>query len=496
MKSNWEECCVSCECNIWFSPITCDEIFLLHPLIVISLSYSLSILYSTYLLIWHIGSSRHCLWSRWRHVRQVWQDSRSWHFQATYQSLLSSPSAVFRLLAQMYHHEILLLRHGHDSGLHKLCWPISFAFHLSHLPKRTTSPCLSSPSSTEFVIDCCNLSIFSSDLLTALIISFLKNIASSLRRDGLLSHLSMSFLFFRSSSVSVASICSFCPSRLLFSRTFQSLFLLHCCFLLLFSCHLTLCLGSRDTSCLVGSMSFFQLVYNNIAAFMLSVAFDTDCLSVDYSHGHCHVGVICSILVHTFVVDLASIFNVEREDVLQGLGHIQWWSYHSHQRRTQRCTKALRFWTDEPNEPATSSYGSICQQGCQSWNVAKSDTNSPKLSTVKHLKNGRGQHVHISVVKRDESIQLRPGIVSFLHARVLHAGRVDPFVGVSDVAAGRNARHFHLVFRSLWPLAGSQQDVVLHPLYAAFEHGNRRFLWVWRSSVLVVYILQLGAWSQ
>ena len=54
---------------------------------------------------------------------------------------------------------------------------------------------------------------------------------------------------------------------------------------------------------------------------MLSVTFDTDCLSVDCSHVYCHVGALCAILVHTFVRDLAILSSVEREHVLQELGH-------------------------------------------------------------------------------------------------------------------------------------------------------------------------------
>ena len=61
---------------------------------------------------------------------------------------------------------------------------------------------------------------------------------------------------------------------------------------------------------------FLSAVSNNLAAFLLSVTYDTDCLSVDCSHVHCHVGVMCAILDHTFVRDLAILFNVEREDVI------------------------------------------------------------------------------------------------------------------------------------------------------------------------------------
>ena len=90
-------------------------------------------------------------------------------------------------------------------------------------------------------------SIFSSDLSVALISSsiFKHSVtASSLSRDVLSRMLPSALLS---------------PSLSFFSRAFQSLFLLQCCFLLLFSCHLTPFLGSRGTSCLVVSMSFFQL---------------------------------------------------------------------------------------------------------------------------------------------------------------------------------------------------------------------------------------------
>ena len=49
-----------------------------------------------------------------------------------HQSLLSSPSATVQLHVQMNHHEILLLRLSHDSGLHELFWTHQLWFHLSH----------------------------------------------------------------------------------------------------------------------------------------------------------------------------------------------------------------------------------------------------------------------------------------------------------------------------------------------------------------------------
>ena len=81
---------------------------------------------------------------------------------------------------------------------------------------------------------------------------------------------------------------------------------------------------------------FLSTVTNILDVFLLSVTFDTDCFSSDCSHVNCHVGVVCGILVHTFVVDLAHLFNVQREDVLQG--H----SKDGHIILVRRCTEAHR----------------------------------------------------------------------------------------------------------------------------------------------------------
>ena len=35
---------------------------------------------------------------------------------------------------------------------------------------------------------------------------------------------------------------------------------------------------------------------------------------------YCHVGVLCAILVHTFIRDLTILFSIERADVLKELG--------------------------------------------------------------------------------------------------------------------------------------------------------------------------------
>ena len=119
--------------------------------------------------------------------------------------------------------------------------------------------------------------------MIALIISFLKNIASSLGRVDL------AFLFLPT-----------CYAQGHFNRCACLNVVFLYCFLVI---------------------QHFSLVSNIFAGFSLSVALDTDCLYVDCSHVHCHVEVLGAILVHTFVADLAILFNVELEDVLQELGH-------------------------------------------------------------------------------------------------------------------------------------------------------------------------------
>ena len=66
--SNREDCYVSRECSIWRTPFFSDGIFLLRPLIALSLTSFLVVLFSTCSLIWCTFFFRHRSWSGWVHA--------------------------------------------------------------------------------------------------------------------------------------------------------------------------------------------------------------------------------------------------------------------------------------------------------------------------------------------------------------------------------------------------------------------------------------------
>ena len=146
----------------------------------------------------------------------------------------------------------------------------------------------------------------------------------------------------------------FSPSLSFFSRAFQSLFLLQCCFLLLFSCHLTPFLGSRGTSCLVVSMSFFQL---SPILLLLFVCHNWHWLYFRWLFS-------CTLSCWSTLCDSCSYLRWRSCNSLQcwawrctprTRSFLHWWSCNSHQWRTRRCYPGtrVRWWTDELLEPAT-----------------------------------------------------------------------------------------------------------------------------------------------
>ena len=115
-------------CLTWMQYLTYS--ILLRPLIALSSTCFLVVLFSTCSLTWCMCFFRHRSWNEWKHVWTAFRSIQSSHFQSSSPFLLSILSGVVWPLVQMFHYGILLSLPYLYSGPHELPWVRHFCFRI------------------------------------------------------------------------------------------------------------------------------------------------------------------------------------------------------------------------------------------------------------------------------------------------------------------------------------------------------------------------------